>query len=102
MWVCNNKNGGDDRTMCGCEAKPAGGTMEKALRGSGCGHQFNFRTGAPLGEGRMGHPVNERNGNLCQIILLQELHERNYNLYHNETNNYNKHKCRQPEKKSLP
>ena len=54
------KNGGDDQMMCGCEAKPAGGTMEKALKGGGCGHQFNFRTGAPLGEGRMGHPVNER------------------------------------------
>ena len=50
------KNGGDDQMMCGCEAKPAGGTMEKALKGGGCGHQFNFRTGAPLGEGRMGHP----------------------------------------------
>ena len=45
--------------MCGCD-KPAGGTMKKALQGGGCGHQFNFRTGAPLGEGRMGHPVNER------------------------------------------
>ena len=46
--------------MCGCEAKPAGGTMEKALRGGGCGHQFDFRNGNPLGEGKMGEPVNER------------------------------------------
>ena len=44
------KNGGDDQMMCGCEAKPAGGTMQKALQGGGCGHQFNFTTGAPLGK----------------------------------------------------
>ena len=54
------KNGGDHQMMCGCEAKPAGGTMEKALRGGGCGHQFDFRNGNPLGEGKMGEPVNER------------------------------------------
>ena len=28
---------GDDEVMCGCEARPAGGTYEKAWRGGGCG-----------------------------------------------------------------
>jgi hypothetical protein len=34
-----SKEGGDDQVMCGCEAQPAGGTLEKALAGGGCGHQ---------------------------------------------------------------
>ena len=38
------KDGGDDTMMCGCEARPAGGTMEKAMLGGGCGHEFDFRT----------------------------------------------------------
>ena len=38
------RDGGDDTMMCGCEARPAGGTPEKALAGGGCGHEFNFRT----------------------------------------------------------
>jgi hypothetical protein len=46
--------------MCGCEAKPAGGTYEKALRGGGCGHMFNFNTLAPMGVGTPGQPANER------------------------------------------
>lgn len=54
------KDGGDDAVMCGCEAKAAGGTMKKALAQGGCGHEFNIRTLAPLGTGRMGHPANNR------------------------------------------
>jgi len=54
------KHGGDDQMMCGCEAAPAGGTMDKALRGGGCGHMFNFRSGRPLGQGRPGQPANAR------------------------------------------
>ena len=46
--------------VCGCEAKPAGGTLEKALAGGGCGHEFNFMTGAPLGTGKRGQPDNDR------------------------------------------
>jgi hypothetical protein len=42
------------------EAAPAGGTLEKALAGGGCGHQFNYRTLAPLGVGKPGEPANER------------------------------------------
>ena len=45
------KAGGDHQIMCGCEAKPAGGTMEKALRGGGCGHQWSWKDGRPLGNG---------------------------------------------------
>ena len=61
--ACGNvveKHGGDHQVMCGCEAKPAGGTMEKALRGGGCGHQWSWKNGKPLGNGRPGHPINER------------------------------------------
>ena len=54
------KHGGDDQMMCGCEAAPAGGTMDKALRGGGCGHMFNFRSGRPLGQGKPGQPANAR------------------------------------------
>ena len=46
--------------MCGCEGKPAGGTMEKALAGGGCGHQFDFQTKAPMGNGEPGYPFNQR------------------------------------------
>lgn len=35
--------------MCGCEARVAGGNYEKALAGGGCGHEFDFKTKAPLG-----------------------------------------------------
>ena len=49
------REGGDDTMMCGCEARPAGGTMAKALVGGGCGHEFDFRTLEPLGQGRPGH-----------------------------------------------
>ena len=51
---------GQDQMMCGCEAAPAGGTMDKALRGGGCGHMFNFRSGRPLGQGKPGQPANAR------------------------------------------
>ena len=54
------KVGGDDTMMCGCEGRPAGGTMEKALAGRGCGHEFNFSTGMPIGQGSPGSPANER------------------------------------------
>ena len=46
--------------MCGCEAKPAGGTMAKALAGGGCGHCFSFKDGKPLEYGKPGEPYNER------------------------------------------
>ena len=45
--ACNiiiEKISGDDTMMCGCEGRPAGGTMEKALRNGGCGLEFNFQT----------------------------------------------------------
>ena len=54
------KIGGDDNVMCGCEAKAAGGTYQKALRGGGCGHEFNFQTLASMGTGRLGHPANAK------------------------------------------
>jgi hypothetical protein len=57
---------GDEEVMCGCEAKPAGGTYEKALRGGGCGHMFNFRTLAPIGVGKPGQPANERHVNFIR------------------------------------
>jgi len=43
---------GDDNVMCGCEAKAAGGTYEKALKGGGCGHCWNWKTLAPVACGR--------------------------------------------------
>ena len=51
------KISGDDTMMCGCEA-PAGGTFEKAWAAGGCGHEFNFRTLAPLE--KPGEPHNAR------------------------------------------
>lgn len=54
------KISGDDTMMCGCEARPAGGTYERALANGGCGHEFNFATLAPLGTGKPGEPANER------------------------------------------
>ena len=54
------KVGGDHQVMCGCLAKPAGGTLAKALAGGGCGHCWNFDTGAPLEYGKPGQPFNER------------------------------------------
>ena len=51
---------GDHQVMCGCEARPAGGTLEKALANGGCGHEFNFNTLAPLGCGKPGEPANDR------------------------------------------
>jgi len=54
------KISGDDTMMCGCEGRPAGGTLEKALAAGGCGHEFNFASLAPLGCGRPGAPANER------------------------------------------
>ena len=54
------KDGGDDNLMCGCEAKAAGGNIRKAIAGGGCGHEFNCRTLAPLGTGKMGEPANNR------------------------------------------
>ena len=54
------KIGGDDNVMCGCEARAAGGTYEKALKGGGCGHEFNFKSLAPVGTGSLGHPANAK------------------------------------------
>ena len=50
---------GTYHVMCGCEAKPAGGTYQKALAGGGCGHEWNWDSGAPLGRGRSGAPAND-------------------------------------------
>lgn len=74
--ACNiiiEKISGDDTMMCGCEGRPAGGTMEKALRNGGCGLEFNFKTLALLGQGSPGHPANERQVNF--ITQGHELHE---------------------------
>jgi hypothetical protein len=46
--------------VCGCEAKPARGTLAKDLAGGGCGHEFNFKTGAPIVTGAKGRPANDR------------------------------------------
>jgi hypothetical protein len=54
------KISGDDKMMCGCEARVAGGTFEKAWAAGGCGHEFNFATLAPLGTGAPDNPHNER------------------------------------------
>ena len=54
------KVSGDNSMMCGCEARAAGGTFEKAWAAGGCGHEFNFATLAPLGTGAPGQPHNER------------------------------------------
>ena len=44
-------------------ARASGGTYQRALAGGGCGHEFNFRTLAPIGCGRPGEPANERQVN---------------------------------------
>ena len=49
--ILTQKIDGDDEVMCGCEARPAGGTYEKALEGGGCGYIWNFETGEPMGQG---------------------------------------------------
>ena len=54
------KISGDNQMMCGCEARPAGGTYEKALAAGGCGHEFDFATLKPLGTGKPGQPYNDR------------------------------------------
>ena len=54
---------GDNTMMCGCEGRPAGGNMEKAIRNGGCGCEFNFQTLVVNGDknhGHMGHPANNR------------------------------------------
>ena len=51
---------GDHQVMCGCEAKPAGGTLAKALAGGGCGHCWDFRNGNAIEHGKPGQPYNER------------------------------------------
>lgn len=55
---------GDDKMMCGCAARVAGGTLEQALASGGCGHEFCFSTGAPLyngyDTGSPGRPANDR------------------------------------------
>lgn len=35
--------------MCGCESRAVGGNIKRALKGGGCGHEFNFKTLAPIG-----------------------------------------------------
>ena len=54
------KISGDSTMMCGCEARPAGGTTAKAIAGGGCGHEFNFDTLAPIAYGRPGNPAHPR------------------------------------------
>lgn len=51
---------GDDSMLCGCEAKAAGGSIEKALENGGCGHEFNWSTLAPISNGKPGEPANDR------------------------------------------
>jgi hypothetical protein len=51
---------GDDSMMCGCEARPAGGTLEKAFLSGGCGHEFHYRTLAAQGTGAQDDPANNR------------------------------------------
>jgi len=61
--ACGNlieKVDGDHQVMCGCEAKPAGGTIAKALAGGGCGHCWDFRNGSAIEYGKPGQPYNER------------------------------------------
>jgi hypothetical protein len=67
------KIGGDDNVMCGCEARAAGGTYEKALKGGGCGHEFNFKSLAPVGTGRLGHPANAK-----QVLFFLDGEEDEY------------------------
>lgn len=54
------KINGDDNMMCGCEARPAGGTYEKALAGGGCGHEFKWSTMEPVAVGKPGAAANDR------------------------------------------
>jgi hypothetical protein len=63
------KADGDDTVMCGCEARPAGGNIEKALRGGGCGHEFKYSTGEPLGQGSPGRPFNERQWKFQRTLI---------------------------------
>jgi len=61
--ACNiliEKVSGNDQMMCGCESRPAGGTLEKAINGGGCGHEFNFSTFESFGQGMPGAPINDR------------------------------------------
>ena len=51
---------GSAEMMCGCEAKPAGGTLFKALRGGGCGHEWNWDTMGPIAYGIPGTPAHPR------------------------------------------
>ena len=62
-----------DFVMCGCEARAAGGTYEKALKGGGCGHEFNFKSLAPVGTGRLGHPANAK-----QVLFFLDGEEDEY------------------------
>ena len=59
--------GGNELMMCGCEARPAGGTLEKAWRNGGCGHEWDWNTGAPRGVGKPGEPANERQINFTRV-----------------------------------
>ena len=54
------KTDGDNHMMCGCEARPAGGNLFKALRGGGCGLEWCWDTLAPTGYGAPGRPAHPR------------------------------------------
>lgn len=51
---------GSAEMMCGCAARPAGGTLLKALRGGGCGHEWNWDSLQPINYGRPGQPAHPR------------------------------------------
>ena len=46
--------------MCGCEGKPAGGTLLKALRGGGCGVEWNWDSQQAVAFGCPGAPAHPR------------------------------------------
>ena len=59
-WKTTPHTQGDNNMMCGTKARAAGGTYRQALAGGGCGHEFDFQTLAPRGQGRLGEPMNDR------------------------------------------
>jgi len=59
--------GGGDEMMCGCESRRSGGTYEKAIVQGGCGHEFRWNTLEPIGYGKFGAPVNERQVNFMVL-----------------------------------
>jgi hypothetical protein len=54
------KISGTAEMMCGCDARPAGGTLFRALRSGGCGHEWNWDTLQPIKYGKPGNPAHPR------------------------------------------